>query len=160
MRQSGVETGLVIALVADDVAKLDRFPTILNAVESRIEDRGMAVKLWIGRSIHRSCGPVNMLGPYHVPGGAVLVASVFAHARLHRLFHLGHRFAHRFAHGVEDAFIPAQFVSKTYRFESIEREVRQHPAVVFGPCRELFALRREVVAQAVIILLPHLTREL
>ena len=150
-----MESGLVIPFVPDDIAELDGFPAILNTVERRIENRGMAVELRIGRAVHRPGRPVNVFRPNHGAGVAVCVPPLFAHPRLGRILDLGHRFAHRNAHGVEDSFIAAQLVFKAYRFGGIEREIRQHPAVAFGPRRERFALWSEVVAQAVIILLPH-----
>ena len=54
---------------------------------------------------YRTGRSVDMLGPYKVARGTVLISPVLADPRLHFTLDVGHRFAEGFAEGIEDAVI-------------------------------------------------------
>lgn len=100
---------LEVALVPHYIAKLYRLPAVFLFIEGGVENRGVAMKLRIGRAIYRPCRPVNILGPDHIPRGAIGIGSVLANARADFRFDFRHRFAHRLAERIQDAFIASQF---------------------------------------------------
>ena len=128
---------LVIALVADDVAKLNRFPAILNSVEGRIENRGVRVQLRIGCRDrfsgillirHRPCRPVNMLRPYDIAGEPVAIRAILPDARLDIRLDFRHGFPDGFAEGGKDsavaaALMSAHLIGERHRLRRIECEV-------------------------------------
>src|SRR5271165_4040939 len=93
-----MEHGLVPRTIRFDVAELNRFPSVLFRIESRVKRVAVKVCVWIALTINGSCFTVQKRRVRHISRSPVFVVPIStllvlaAKPSLHVGFHSGHCF--------------------------------------------------------------------